>query len=578
MKKIILLFLFLFTINIFATHNRSAEILYKRIPPYTSYTYSITVIRYTDNGTGVADRCEDTVRFGDGQKAVALRINGGIALGCGCASNNCGEIVVNEPGYTVKKNVYSIIHTYSGPGTFIVSSSDPNRNGGIINIPNSIFKPFYVESVIVINSSIVNNSSPVLSNPPADKGIFNYCYYHNPGAYDEDGDSLSYHLAPCMSTSNQPIPGYSFPQTGPGGSFSVNPTSGLLTWCEPQGQGEYNFVILIKEWRKINCSGPYQFIGSVMRDMQAVVNNGTSTLISVSSIVDTCVIAGTVFNKTFTVTNSNQTNLTLIGSSANTNNLPLATLNPSTGINTFNSSVTWNTNCAHAQNNSHQIVYYSEQVNTPRQKIYNQFNLKVIPPAPVILSVNTPTNHVVLTWKKINGCSNIKGYYIYRKLGTNSWSRSSCETGVPQYAGFTLIGYTVPTDTVYDDGLFNPVANGSIGNYIVTTLMNDCLESFADSIKTVSFVVGLKENKLSDNDISVYPNPFLNNLQIDLHALTFEKVESTLYSIDGKLIKSQVDKSCKGSLTLKATDLKPGIYFLYLKTEKGTLVKKVVKE
>ncbi len=578
MKKIILLLQFFCSIAIFATHNRSAEILYRRVAPFSSYTYSITVIRYTDHGNAIADRCEDTVYFGDGQKAVALRINGGTGLGCGCASNNCGEIIINEPGYVVKKNVYSIIHTYGSPGTFIVSSLDVNRNGGILNIPNSINQPFYIEAVIVISPSIPLNASPLLSNLPVDKGRFNYCYYHNPGAYDEDGDSLSYHLTPCMSGSNQAIPGYTYPQIGPGGSFSINPTTGLLTWCVPQGQGEYNFAIVVKEWRRINCSGPYQFIGSVMRDMQAVVNNGTSMSMSLSSIVDTCVVAGTIFNKTFTVTNSNQTNLTLIGSSANASNLPLATLSPTTGVNTFNSSVVWNTNCGHAQNNSHQIVYYAEQVNTPRQKTYNQFNLKVVPPAPVIVTVSNPTNHIILTWKKINGCGNIKGYNVYRKIGANSWSHSACETGVPPYAGFTLINFNNPNDTTYDDGFFTPVANGSTGNYIVTTVMNDCLESFADSIKTVSFVVGLKENKLTENDISVYPNPFLNNLQIDLHALTFEKMESTLYSIDGKLIKSQVDKSCKGYLNFKTTDLKAGIYFLYLKTELGTVVKKVVRE
>lgn len=164
MKKIILLLQFFCSIAIFATHNRSAEILYRRVAPFSSYTYSITVIRYTDHGNAIADRCEDTVYFGDGQKAVALRINGGTGLGCGCASNNCGEIIINEPGYVVKKNVYSIIHTYGSPGTFIVSSLDVNRNGGILNIPNSINQPFYIEAVIVISPSIPLNASPLLSN------------------------------------------------------------------------------------------------------------------------------------------------------------------------------------------------------------------------------------------------------------------------------------------------------------------------------------------------------------------------------------------------------------------------------
>lgn len=578
MKKIVFFFLIIFSsTTILATHNRSGEILYKRIPPYSSYTYSITVIKYTDNGPNVADRCLDTIYFGDGQKGLAQRVNG-ISGSCSCGPSACGEIIVNEPGYVLKENIYTTTHTYANLGVYTVSSSDPNRNGGIINIPNSINIPFYIESVIVINASLGINSSPILTNIPADKGFFNSCYFHNPGAYDPDGDSLSYQIVACKSASNQPIPGYSFPTFGPGGTFSINPTKGLLTWCNPQLQGEYNFAILVSEWRKINCSGSYLFMGSVLRDMQAVIGNGTSASISLTNISDTCLVAGTFFTTNYTITSSSQINLTLIGSASTSLNLPPAALSPTTGVNTFNSSFNWNTNCDHVSKQPHQIVYYAEQTNNLRQKIYKQFNLKIVPPAPAILSVSTPTNHVLLTWRKVSICSNIKGYNIYRKIGTNSWTHAACETGAPSYSGFTLIGFNNPIDTVFDDAFFNPVANGSIGNYIVTTVMNDCAESFADTIKTVAFIVGLKENVLSEFDLSVFPNPFLNALQIDLNGLTVEQIEATLYSVDGKLLKTQLDKNCRNSIFIKTTDFKPGIYFLYIKTERGAFVKKVIRE
>ena len=202
----------------------------------------------------------------------------------------------------------------------------------------------------------------------------------------------------------------------------------------------------------------------------------------------------------------------------------------------------------------------------------------MVPPAPVIISVNNPTNHVLLTWKKISICNNIKGYNIYRKIGTNSWLHTACETGVPAYTGFTLVGFNNPTDTVFNDGNFTPVTNGSTGNYIVTTVMNDCAESFADTIKTVFLMVGLKENAMPEIDLSVYPNPFLNSLRIDLKGVIFEQIESALYSVDGKLLRSQIDNKCIGDLIIKTNDLKYGIYFLLIKTEKGNLVKKVVKE
>ena len=81
MKKLFTFLSFFLLLNSArATHNRAGEILYKRIAPFTNtvngvtvhvYTYSITVIKYTDSGVNVADRCIDTVYFGDGTKGIA---------------------------------------------------------------------------------------------------------------------------------------------------------------------------------------------------------------------------------------------------------------------------------------------------------------------------------------------------------------------------------------------------------------------------------------------------------------------------------------------------------------------------
>src|SRR4051812_37836190 len=93
-KLFVLLFFLCFTYAN-ATHNRAGEITYKRIAPFTAvvggvtvqvYTYSITVIKYTDDGPTIADRCVDTVFFGDGSRGIAPRING--ATGCGCGNLN----------------------------------------------------------------------------------------------------------------------------------------------------------------------------------------------------------------------------------------------------------------------------------------------------------------------------------------------------------------------------------------------------------------------------------------------------------------------------------------------------------
>jgi hypothetical protein len=280
----IFLFLFVLVFSSRATHNRAGEILYQRIPPFTSvvgsstvqvYTYSISVIRYTDDGPGIADRCVDTVYFGDGSSGIAPRINGSAGI-CGCGFFNgtmaigCGSLIVNTTNYRVKYSVYSITHTYSGPGSYLIHSFDPNRNQGVHNIPNSVNTPFYIESLMIINASLGANSSPVLTNPPIDQGTVGLCFYHNPGAVDADGDSLSYEITTCRGVNGLTVPGYFDPETGSSGSFTINPVTGLLSWCNPQFIDEYNIAIIVKEWRK-NSGGLYQMIGYVLRDMQVLV-------------------------------------------------------------------------------------------------------------------------------------------------------------------------------------------------------------------------------------------------------------------------------------------------------------------
>jgi hypothetical protein len=77
-----------------------------------------------------------------------------------------------------------------------------------------------------------------LLNPPIDNACLNYPFIHNPGAYDIDGDSLSYRLISCKGEKGLDIPGYTFPQAS--NSFSMNPVTGDLLWDSPVQQGEYN--------------------------------------------------------------------------------------------------------------------------------------------------------------------------------------------------------------------------------------------------------------------------------------------------------------------------------------------------
>ena len=566
-----------------ASHNRSGEILYKRIAPYSNvsgpvYTYSITIIKYTDTGVGIADRCVDTIFPGDGTKLVAPRINGLTSCSCGSLNSTaigCGEIIFSVQGYQVKKNIYSIVHTYSVSGTYLIRSSDLYRTSGSSSIPNSGTVDFYIESKIVIDplQSYEMNSSPVLSNPPVDMGIVGACYYHNPCAYDADGDSLSFETGPCLRFSG-PITGYSYP--GPG-SFSIDGVTGLLTWCSPQSQGEFNVVILVKEWRKKTCTGIYEMIGYVSRDLQILIGTGTTFTLSAPSLTDGCVVAGSNFSKTFSANTPSNVTVSVYGS-ASTGQSP-ASITPSTGLASGTFTFSWLPPCDMAQQKSNRVhLVYSQPGTTSNLRLYRQFNVNVMPPSPNVFSVTKDTGKVLLKWHQPPGCGgNLVGYNIYRKAGSNTWSPVPCQYGVPSVSGFSLIGNVTPADSSFTDNNLSGLFNGSTCNYLVTSVMNNCVESPPDNVHTLNLIVGIRQFPVNGSDSRIYPIPCGDELTVELTNAAAAGNQIILFAVDGKeIFKSGTLES--STLTIPMGHLKPGLYLLMIKTRDGQSFRKIVKE
>ena len=240
---LILLCLFLLPLSGFSTHQRAAEILYRHL---SGLTYEITLISYTFTPSPAnAYRDFLLIDWGDGTSSEIPRVE---------------KIYLPND---ITFNRYTGQHTFQGPSTYTISCEDPNRNGGILNIPNSINTPLFIYSELVISPFMGYNNSPVLLIPPIDNACVDQPFYHNPGAYDIDGDSLSYRLVTCIGAQGLPIPGYTLPPAT--NTFHLDSITGDLFWDSPPQQGEYNVAILIEEWRKGIK------IGSVLRDMQIIV-------------------------------------------------------------------------------------------------------------------------------------------------------------------------------------------------------------------------------------------------------------------------------------------------------------------
>ena len=515
MKRLLVLLLILFSVYGFATHNRAGEILYKRIAPFTQvvgnitvqvYTYSITLIKYTDHGNGVADRCVDTIYFGDGARGVAPRINGGTGLCNDC--NQCGSLIISDPGYNVKINIYTIIHTYSGSGSYLIHSYDPNRNGGVINIPNSINQPFYLESLLIINNFTGANTSPEFTYPPIDRACADKCFYHNPGAYDPDGDSLSYEISTSRGENGQTVPGYSFPDAGPGGTYGINPITGLLTWCVPKTQGEYNLAFIVKEWRK-NTSGIYVVIGTVLRDMQVVVGAcPTNNPPFVIAPQDTCIEAGTILSKNiiygdpdYPPTAGAFINVVTLQGNGGAFSAPPPVATISNTVFTITSAATtstaanllWQTNCNHIRLQPYQTVFKVEDNGQPAGlstaiKLVNfaTYNIRVVPPSVKNVTATPQGSSINVTWS-LSACNPtnnpITSYKIYRKNDCTPFVYNPCQTGVSPTSGFSYVGQTSPTVSAFTDSNGgNGLVVGQDYSYLVIAVYKEGSQSYGSSL------------------------------------------------------------------------------------------------
>jgi hypothetical protein len=423
---------FLFSLALNATHNRAGEITYKRIPPFSKvvagttvqiYTYSITIVIYTDDtvlsgGSGVADRCQDTVYFGDGTQGVANRVNNlSSVCGCGFVNNKqvgCGEMIVNTGSYKVKQNIYTIEHTYPGTGSYRIRTLDPNRNQGVHNIPNSVNLPFYVESMLIITSFTGANSSPLFAFAPIDQACLNNCFEHNPGAYDPDGDSLSYEITTSKGADGNTVLNYQYPNEGTNGTYEINPVTGLLRWCNPQELGEYNLAFKVKEWRK-TTSGNFELIGYVLRDMQVIVRSCNNSPPSIT-VPNVCVEAGKTVTANLTVKDPDNGSVVKVqgGGGAFEANSPIATFNPQSGItytssgSSFNVYFSWQTTCDHIRQQSYYTTFKVEDNGISGIGIklvsFNTFVIKVVPPAVKNVTATPAGSNMNITWD-LSTCS-----------------------------------------------------------------------------------------------------------------------------------------------------------------------------
>ncbi len=415
-----------------ATHNRAGEITFRQIG---DLTFEVTCTTYTKTSSVPADRDSLEFDWGDGNVQYVTRSNGN------------GQPMAND----IKFNIYVATHIYSGRGEYIISMTDPNRNGGVLNVnpPNSDQVPFYLQTTLkILNPSFQGyNNSPVLLQPPIDVAYQNQIFIHSPNAYDADGDSIAYELIVPMQASGTPVTNYTYPHLMPLMAYSFDEITGEYIWNTPKICGEYNLAILIKEYR----AG--QLISSIIRDMQITVECLNNRPPVIEDIQDICVVAGETLSFSVFANDldaGQKVKLTATGGPF------ILTPSPAqfTGASSHQFPIVikqfvWATTCDHIRRQPYQVVFKAEddfQDSTGAVDLLI-VRITVVGPPPEDVQAVPLSGKVTVTWEKPYACDGLnrfEGFSVWRREGSNNFPIDDCDIGLAG-KGYTKIADNLTT-------------------------------------------------------------------------------------------------------------------------------------
>lgn len=458
-----LILLLALPVQLAATHIRAGEIIARRVSN-TSLTYEFSIIGYTDTGSSVQFGGGE-IDFGDGTS---------IPIGEGSFFDETIQL-----GDEVAYNVFRITHTYQANGRYTIRFREFYRNAGVVNMANSVETPFYTETQLIIDPLFGLNNTPVLLVPPVDRGAVGATFIHNAGAYDPDGDSLSYRISVPKRNYNDTVFDYKSPidisfykgkdytksnqdQTDYP-TFTLDPRSGNLVWDAPGMRGEYNVAFIVEEWRFIPEIGEWRQLGYVTRDMQIIIEESDNERPELIVPKDTCVVAGKQLDATIIGTDPEGQKVLMeafggpfefLGSPATYSPSPPAYQN-SPGKLEF----TWQVVCGHVRERPYEVQFKVTDTHPgpnagPKLVDFKTWNITVVGPAPTGLTTTVQPGKIIdLSWDPYT-CGNASGIQIWRRVDSYDFTPENCEVGMPDYAGYELIDVVdVGARTYTDDNM-----------------------------------------------------------------------------------------------------------------------------
>ena len=497
MKKLGLTILFfLSTFVLLATHQKAAEITYQHREGRV-FDFTLTTFTYSRSA---ADRPFLTIQW--------RGLTGG-----GDILRNVPR-VYNPPRYVgnfTNENIYRFTIEFPNDGTFFISMEDPNRNGSVINLPNSINIPMFVETMLVISSAMGSNSSPILLNPPIDIGCLGIPFMHNPGAFDPDGDSLSFRFINCRGAGGLDIPGFRLPSAS--NSITLDAVTGDLIWDSPQTVGDFNIAILIEEFR----NGVR--IGSIMRDMQISIQvcDNRPPVLEIPDFL--CVLAGDTLRVPVRATDPDVDDILTI--SANGEMLPNRTwISGNQTISPVYDTLELVFQHRHVRQQPHPIYFRVRDDGTPNLNTLGTTLIRVIGPPPQVDSIVPNFDYIALHWTPVSDEA-VLGYRIYRARSKSGMVQDSCDFGMTDMAYQRIAEIRGDTTFVFRDSTVNQsflycyrivrlYRNGTVsqmsGEFCITPLSNTPIIEKVSIVETSEFTGQIEISWRHPLDIDVLNN------------------------------------------------------------------------
>lgn len=459
----------------FATHVKAADIKVQR-DPNDAKKYTFTLYVYFDEskvtGNGAIDTDFTTLHFGDNSEQ---RVGRAKAL----------EIV--SPG--IVKGTYIFTHQYRLLGNYFVGYTEENRVASVLNMYNSGFTPLYIESMISIQPFLGVNDSPILTIPPIDNANKGQIFTYNTGAYDPNGDSLSFEIIPTKQAVDKEVTQYTSPadpkfggvsSTGGASTITIDPKTGDLTWDSPGQIGIYNIAIKVSEFRDGTL------VGYVIRDMQINVKDTKNKPPKLKLQNDTCYVANgkkLLFDIITTDTDNNKVSTNAFGALIESG---AAVFNTNSQRNVPSlTQIVWQPTCGAAQDQPYQFNLMAQDYPTNGSEPLFDFktlSIKLNAPMPTNFKVTTVGKTAKLTWDAYNKTCPVAKFQdtikaqveIYRQECDSLFTNTDCNKGISGKLSGELIGTVKITDSVFvDDNNGKGLKTGSYYFYTIKPRSND---------------------------------------------------------------------------------------------------------